>query len=89
MKRDIEMLLLKLADGARILRFSEPESGLCLEKRLDPARFVRIHRSHLVNMDCVEAIEPYDNAQLLVRMKDGTKIIASRSASKRLRELSL
>ena len=29
------MLLLKLADGARILRFSEPESGLCLEKRLD------------------------------------------------------
>ena len=35
MKRDIEMLLLKLADGARILRLSEPQSGLCLEKRLD------------------------------------------------------
>jgi hypothetical protein len=26
----------KLADGARILRLSEPASGLCLEKRLDP-----------------------------------------------------
>jgi hypothetical protein len=38
MKRNIEMLLLKLADGARILRFIEPESGLCLEKRLDPAQ---------------------------------------------------
>ena len=36
MKRDIEILLLKLADGARILRLSEPGSGLCLEKRLDP-----------------------------------------------------
>lgn len=59
------------------------------EKRLDPARFVRVHRSHIVNLDFVEAIEPYDNAQLLVRMKDGTKIIASRPASKRLRELSL
>jgi len=35
MKREIEMLLLKLADGGRILRFSEPKSGLCLEKRLD------------------------------------------------------
>jgi hypothetical protein len=35
MKRDVEMLLLKLADGARIIRISEPESGLCLEKRLD------------------------------------------------------
>jgi two-component system LytT family response regulator len=59
------------------------------EKRLDPSRFVRVHRSHLVNMDFVEAIESYDNAQLLVRMKDGAKIIASRSASKRLRELSV
>lgn len=36
MKRDIELLLLKLADGGRILRLSEPRSGLCLEKRLDP-----------------------------------------------------
>ncbi len=35
MNRDIELLLLKLADGACVLRFSEPKSGLCLEKRLD------------------------------------------------------
>ncbi len=35
MKRDIEMLLLKLADGSRILRFSERQSGLSLEKRVD------------------------------------------------------
>ena len=40
MNRDIEMLLLKLVDGARILRLSDPESGLCLEKRLDPAQSV-------------------------------------------------
>ena len=40
MKRYIEMLLLKLADGARILRLSDPQSGLCLEKRLDPAQSV-------------------------------------------------
>lgn len=35
MKRNVELLLLKLADGGRILRFSESQSGLCLEKRLD------------------------------------------------------
>jgi hypothetical protein len=35
MTRDIEMLLLKLADGSRVLRFSEPQSGLCREKRLE------------------------------------------------------
>ncbi|MBM3838005.1 MAG: hypothetical protein FJ398_08565 [Verrucomicrobia bacterium] len=55
MKGDIEMLLLKLADGARILRFSESESGLCLEKRLDPkepvfrqkARWKRVFKAML------------------------------------------
>ena len=35
MKRNIELLLLKLNDGGRILRLSESKSGLCLEKRLD------------------------------------------------------
>ena len=59
------------------------------EAKLDPARFVRVHRSHLVNLDFVEAIEPFDNSQLLVRMKDGAKITASRAASKRLRDGSV
>jgi two-component system LytT family response regulator len=59
------------------------------EQRLDPARFVRLHRSHLVNLAFVDAIEPIDNSQLLVRMKDGTRITASRTASKRLRERAL
>jgi len=36
MKREIDLLLLKLADGGRILRFSDPQSDLSLEKRLDP-----------------------------------------------------
>jgi hypothetical protein len=40
MKRDLEILLVKLADGARILRLSDPASGLCLEKRLDPTESV-------------------------------------------------
>ena len=47
---------------------------------------VRVHRSHLVNLDFVEALEPFDNSQLIVRMKDGVKITASRTASKQLRE---
>lgn len=59
------------------------------EERLDPARFVRIHRSHLVNLDYVEALEPFDNSQFIVQMKDGTKITASRTASKRLRDLAI
>lgn len=60
-----------------------------LADRLDPAKFLRVHRSHVVNLDFVEALEPYGNAQLVVRMRDGQKIIASRQASKRLRELAV
>ena len=56
------------------------------ESRLDPVYFVRVHRSHIVNLDFVEALDPLDNSQLLVRMKDGARIAASRTASKRLRE---
>ena len=36
MKPEIELLMLKLADGARVLRLTEPTSGISLEKRLDP-----------------------------------------------------
>ena len=36
MTRQIEMLSLKLADGARVVRFTEPASGVSLEKKLDP-----------------------------------------------------
>ncbi len=60
-----------------------------LEARLDPTKFVRVHRSHVVNLDFVEALEPCGNAQLVVRMRDGQKIIASRQASRRLRELAV
>ena len=59
------------------------------EERLDPQRFVRVHRSHLVNLDHVAALETVDNSQLRVRMKDGEEILASRGASKRLRDAAI
>ncbi|MGA3006961.1 MAG: LytTR family DNA-binding domain-containing protein [Opitutaceae bacterium] len=59
------------------------------ETKLDPRLFVRVHRSHVVNIDFVAAIEPFDNSQLILRMKDGAKITASRTASKLLRGLAL
>jgi two-component system LytT family response regulator len=59
------------------------------EVKLDPRLFVRVHRSHIVNLDFVAAIEPVDNSQLILRMKDGTKITASRAASKGLRDRAL
>ena len=57
------------------------------EQRLDRERFVRIHRSHTINLDFIRAIAPYDATRLEVEMKDGARIIASRARSKELRGL--
>jgi two-component system LytT family response regulator len=55
------------------------------ERRLDPSRFVRIHRSHIVNLDHVVAFTPYDGTRLHVELRDGTRLLASRTRSRELR----
>ena len=60
-----------------------------LEGRLRGANFLRVHRSHLVNLEYVASIEPYDAARLQVVLKSGARIVASRTGSKRLRDLAL
>ncbi|HJR52896.1 MAG TPA: LytTR family DNA-binding domain-containing protein [Gemmatimonadota bacterium] len=58
------------------------------ERLLDAERFVRIHRSHIVNLDHVRSMEPYDGARLEIRMKDGTRIVASRARTRELKDLA-
>lgn len=58
-----------------------------LEARLDPRRFVRIHRSAIVNIDCVAQIEPYVHGEYVVTMRDGTRLTSSRAHSAGLRTL--
>jgi two-component system LytT family response regulator len=57
-----------------------------LAERLDGGRFIRIHRSHIINLDSVAAIAPYDATRMEVRMSDGARVIASRTGSRLLRE---
>ena len=59
------------------------------ETRLDPARFLRVQRGCIVNLDFVESMTPDENSQLLVQLRDGTRITANREVSKMLREQSL
>ncbi|WP_077033183.1 LytTR family DNA-binding domain-containing protein [Pelomonas sp. KK5] len=59
------------------------------EQRLDPMRFLRVQRACIVNLDFVESMTPDDNSQLIVQMRDGTRITASREVSKKLREQSI
>ena len=60
-----------------------------LEAHLARDNFLRIHRSHLINLEYVGSIEPYDAGRVEVAMKSGTRIVASRTGSKRLRDLAL
>jgi two-component system LytT family response regulator len=58
-----------------------------LAAQLDPARFVRIHRSHIVNLDAVRSVAALDPSRLEVRLGDGSTIAASRTGTKVLRRL--
>jgi two-component system LytT family response regulator len=50
-----------------------------LETVLDPARFVRIHRSYIVNFERVVRIEPYGKDSRLAILADGTRLPVSRT----------
>jgi hypothetical protein len=49
-RNKIEVELIKLASGARLLRFTEPKSGLALERKLDPNRPVSEQKDALAKV---------------------------------------
>ena len=57
-----------------------------LEQRLDPTRFVRIHRSMIVNLDRVSEISSCGNGRYEVVLDDGTLCTASRTGAAKLRK---
>jgi len=58
-----------------------------IEAMLDPARFVRVHRSHLVNLERIARIEPYAKDSRVAILRDGTQVPVSRSGYARLLEV--
>jgi hypothetical protein len=57
-----------------------------VEARLDPVRFLRVHRSYLVNIDQLQAIEPLDTGDARLHLRDGTTLPCSRRYRAVLRE---
>jgi len=55
-----------------------------LEQKLDPAQFLRIHRSCIVRTGCIRELHPIDNREYLVKLSDGSEHRSSRSYSDRL-----
>jgi two-component system LytT family response regulator len=55
-----------------------------LEQKLDPARFVRIHRSRIVRLDRILELRTIENREYMVRLHDGSQHRSSRTYSDRL-----
>jgi two-component system LytT family response regulator len=55
-----------------------------LEERLDPAKFVRIHRSIIVNLDRIKELHPHFNGDYIVVLEDGRQLRLSRTRREHL-----
>ncbi len=72
-----------VAGRAHLMR----ETMARLEARLDPKRFIRIHRSTIVNLDRVQKLSPTFLGEYAVILHDGTKLKLSRGYHERIAEL--
>ncbi len=64
--------------------FRETMNGI--EARLDPQRFVRIHRSRIVNSDRIKELQPWFNGEYVVVLQNGTRLTLSRGYREKLQE---
>src|SRR5215203_6778853 len=58
-----------------------------METRLDPAKFVRIHRAHIVNLDHVKTFKSQGRGKVVALMQDGAELPVSRARASDLRSL--
>ena len=73
---------------ARKERYEIRETLQSLEKKLDPARFVRIHRSMIINLDYVVEVQTWFRGGHQVLMKDGTEVRLSRYQTDAIKKLT-
>ena len=71
--------------GERVLLKEQTMADL--ERQLDPRRFVRIHRSVLLNLDRLVRLEPTGKDSRMAVLRDGRRLPVSRTGYARLQEL--
>ena len=70
-----DYMCIQTGDNTLILR----ETMKDLEKRLDPRRFQRVHRSTIVNLDLVKQVKPHTNGECFLVLDSGAQVKVSRS----------
>jgi hypothetical protein len=63
------------------------ESLAALERKLDAKRFARVHRGHIVNLDRIREIQPWDSGDYRIVLNDGSHVNFSRRYRSRLPDL--
>jgi two-component system LytT family response regulator len=72
------------AEGRQYLK---DQTLAAVEALLEPTRFVRIHRSYLLNIDRIARVELYAKDSRVAILRDGTKLPVSRAGYARLAKL--
>ena len=75
----------RLHVGAHSHLLRETMKGM--EAALDPDRFIRIHRSTIVNTERIKELQPLFHGEYAVLLQDGTRLVASRGPENRLRRM--
>jgi two-component system LytT family response regulator len=75
----------RLHIGAHSHLLRETMKGM--EAALDPDRFIRIHRSTIVNTERIKELQPLFHGEYAVLLYDGTRLVASRGPENRLRRM--
>lgn len=57
------------------------------EKMLDPQQFIRVHRSFILNVSQITRIDPYEKETYLAILRDGSKILVSKTGYPKLKEV--
>ena len=78
-------VVLHTAEGRYDVRTTLAE----LERGLDPARFVRVHRSNIVQLDQIREIQPWSSGDFRLILRDGSQVNLSRRYRPRLDRLIL
>jgi two-component system, LytTR family, response regulator len=68
------------------LRYLLHETMTSLEQKLDPEKFLRIHRSRIIRMSCVRELHAIENREYLVKLSDGSEQRSSRTYADRLED---
>jgi two-component system LytT family response regulator len=68
-------MIISTGDNSLVLR----ETMKDLERRLDPRKFQRVHRSTIVNLDLVRQVRPHTNGECFLVLESGAEVKVSRS----------